>query len=284
MSPRAMADETTSEEVEACAPRGKTLLCEIDDYDLPGFCAVAARHDGTRYAYVVTPNVDHLLRLYDDPGFRGLYRGADYVLLDSRVIALTLRLLRRQRLRVCTGSDLTAALLGQVAAPAERIVLVGGTAEQARAIAARYGLTNLRHHQPPMGFIADPAATEACLRFVEQAAPFRFCFLAVGSPQQELLAQRLRTRGTATGLALCVGAALNFISGAERRAPPWMQRAALEWLYRLSNDPARLARRYLIRGPRIFALLLANRLALRSRRADAAHLLGVSGGPSDSAP
>jgi N-acetylglucosaminyldiphosphoundecaprenol N-acetyl-beta-D-mannosaminyltransferase len=185
---------------------------------------------------------------------------------------------------VCTGSDLTAALFGQVVAPADRIVLVGGTAEQARTIAERYGLTNLRHHQPPMGFIRDAAATEACLRFVEQAAPFRFCFLAVGSPQQELLAQRLRTRGAATGLALCVGAALNFITGAERRAPRWMQQTALEWLYRLSNDPARMARRYLIRGPRIFALLLANRLALRSRRADAAHLPRASGGASNSAP
>lgn len=259
-------------------------VCEVDDYDLQGFCAVAARHDSTRYGFVVTPNVDHLLRLYDDPGFRGVYRSASYVLLDSRVIALTLRLLRRQQLRVCTGSDLTAALLGQVVAPADRIVLVGGTADQAGAIAERYGLTNLRHHAPPKGFISDAAATEECLRFVELAAPFRFCFLAVGSPQQELLAQRLRTRGAATGLALCVGAALNFITGTERRAPRWMQQAALEWLYRLSNDPARMARRYLMRGPRIFALLLANRLALRSRRADAAHLPRASGGDSDSAP
>ena len=284
MSPRAMADESTSDGSAAREPRGAALVCEIDDYDLQGFCAVAARHDGSRYGYVVTPNVDHLLRLYDDPEFRGLYRAASYVLLDSRVIALTLRLVRHQRLRVCTGSDLTAALFDQVVAPADRIVLVGGTADQARAVAERYGLTNLRHHEPPMGFITNAAATEACLRFVEQAAPFRFCFLAVGSPQQELIAQRLRTRGAATGLALCVGAALNFITGAERRAPPWMRRRALEWLYRLSNDPARLARRYLIRGPRIFALLLANRLALRSRRADAAHLSRASGGPSESAP
>jgi len=280
-----MTGENTSQaESGACELRGSRLLCEVDDYDPPGFCAVAAHFGDARYGYVVTPNVDHLLRLYDDPGFRGLYGSASYVLLDSRVIALTLQLVRRQRLRVCTGSDLTAALFAQVVAPADRIVVVGGTAGQARALAARYGLTNLRHHEPPMGFIQDAAATEACLRFIEQAAPFRFCFLAVGSPQQELLAQRLRTRGIAKGLALCVGAALNFITGVERRAPRWMQRAAFEWLYRLANDPARLARRYLIRGPRIFALLLANRLTLRSRRADPTHLTRGSAPVSDSDP
>jgi N-acetylglucosaminyldiphosphoundecaprenol N-acetyl-beta-D-mannosaminyltransferase len=69
-------------------------------------------------------------------------------------------------------------------------------------------------------------------------------------------------------LVLCVGAALNFISGTERRAPRWMQIMALEWFYRLLQSPRRLARRYLIRGPRIFGHLLHDRLALSSRRTD----------------
>jgi exopolysaccharide biosynthesis WecB/TagA/CpsF family protein len=114
-----------------------------------------------------------------------------------------------------------------------------------------------------MGFINDPVAVEDCLSFIESASPFRFCFLAVGSPQQEAIAQALRARGAARGLALCIGASLNFITGLEKRAPLWMQKMALEWLYRLLQNPRRLARRYLIRGPRIFAHLRRSRVVLR---------------------
>jgi len=95
-------------------------------------------------------------------------------------------------------------------------------------------------------------------------SPFRFCFLVIGSPQQEMIAQKLKERGIARGLALCVGAAINFLTGIETRAPLWMQQAGLEWLYRLSRDPRRLWRRYLVRGPKIFLLLW--RIELRVRR------------------
>ena len=96
---------------------------------------------------------------------------------------------------------------------------------------------------------------ESCLQFIEQHSPFRFCLLAVGCPQQEALARALQERGRARGLALCVGASINFLTGTERRAPKWMQRIGLEWMYRLALNPTRMARRYLIRGPRIFLLL-----------------------------
>jgi len=216
----------------------------------------------------VTPNVDHLVRYCEDPAFRSLYRSAAYTLLDSRVVAIATRLLRRERLGVCTGSDLTAALLGHVVAPADCIVLIGGSESQARRLSSSYGLGKVHHYDPPMGFIHDAAATEKCLQFIEAHSPFRFCFLAVGSPQQETVAQRLQARGTARGLVLCVGAALNFLSGSERRAPRWMQRMALEWLYRLLRDPRRLAPRYLLRGPRIVRYLLRGHLVVRARASD----------------
>jgi exopolysaccharide biosynthesis WecB/TagA/CpsF family protein len=106
-----------------------------------------------------------------------------------------------------------------------------------------------------MGFIHDPGAVEACLQFIESHSPFRFCLLAVGSPQQEQLAAMLQSRGRARGLALCVGASIDFLTGRERRAPQWMQAAGLEWLHRLLHSPRRLARRYLVRGPRVFQVL-----------------------------
>jgi exopolysaccharide biosynthesis WecB/TagA/CpsF family protein len=116
-----------------------------------------------------------------------------------------------------------------------------------------------------MGFIMKLEAVEDCLSFIERQSPFRFCFLAVGSPQQEMLAALLRQRGIARGLALCIGASLNFLTGRERRAPLWMQRLSLEWLYRLARDPRRLWVRYLVRGPRIFGHLRQAQVVLRPR-------------------
>jgi exopolysaccharide biosynthesis WecB/TagA/CpsF family protein len=235
----------------------------IDDFGLPEFTAVAAGFGQDRFGYVVTPNVDHLIRYYEDPTFRAQYRAADFILMDSRFAARLVRLLKGVRLPVCTGSDLTAQLLANVIQPNDRIVMIGGTDEQARKIAAKYGLADLHHHNPPMGFIKEPAAVEDCLKFIESVSPFRFCFLAVGSPQQETIAQALRARAKAKGLALCIGASLNFVTGHEKRAPVWMQRMALEWLFRLLQNPRRLARRYLVRGPRIFAHLRRSRVVLR---------------------
>ena len=241
-------------------------MCEIDNCDLATFASTAAAFGMERCGYVVTPNVDHLIRYYEDASFRATYRSAAYVLLDSRVVALATRFLKGTHLTACPGSDLTAVLLGHVVSPADRIVLIGGTEAHARALGARYSLTNIRHHNPPMGFIGDDEATENCLRFIETHSPFRFCFLAVGSPQQELIAQRLQARGKAKGLALCVGASLSFLTGAERRAPKWLQRLALEWLYRLLQDPRRLAGRYLVRGPRIFRYFMRGQLVLFPRQ------------------
>lgn len=242
-----------------------SIVHEMDDHDLESFLPVAGRFGQERFGFVVTPNVDHLVRYSEDEVFRGHYKKADYVLLDSRFAAYTLRLVKGIRLRVCTGSDLTAALLKSIVKPSDPIVIIGGSAEAARAIGEIYGLKNLAHYNPPMGFAQDLTAIDECLRFIESHSPFRFCFLAVGSPQQEALAALLQARGIARGMALCVGASLNFITGLEKRAPSWVQQMALEWLFRLAQDPKRLARRYLIRGPRFFNYMRRARFV--SRRA-----------------
>jgi exopolysaccharide biosynthesis WecB/TagA/CpsF family protein len=238
----------------------------LDDYDLDGFLGVAQSFSPNRYAYVVTPNVDHLIRYQDDPSFRARYADADFVLLDSRFLSHIFRVSTGRKVGVCTGSDLTARLFDKVIVPDDRIVLIGGTAAQARTLAERYKLKELKHYNPPMNFVKDPAEVEACVRFAEAHSPFRFCFLAVGAPQQELLAQTLKARGVARGMALCIGASVNFLTGGERRAPLWMQTIGFEWLFRLLNDPRRLAKRYLVRGPRIFSLLWMTQVLIRPKQ------------------
>jgi exopolysaccharide biosynthesis WecB/TagA/CpsF family protein len=244
-----------------------TQVLNIDDYDLQRAVKAAAGFGIERYGYIVTPNVDHVIRHYYDAEFREIYAQAAYVLLDSRFLAHTVGLVKRQAFRVCLGSDLTTEVLCNVVKPCDVAVLVGGTAEQAQSLRDRFGLRALEHIDPPMNFIRDPAEVEICLRSIEAASPFRFCFLAIGSPQQEIIAQRLKERGRARGLALCVGAAVNYLTGIERRAPRWMQKSGFEWLYRLVQDPRRLAKRYLVRGPLIFPLLW--RIEFRLRQATA---------------
>jgi exopolysaccharide biosynthesis WecB/TagA/CpsF family protein len=237
----------------------------LDDYDLDAFLPVARSFARDRYGYVVTPNVDHLIRYHDDKRFRALYADAEYILLDSRFLSHIFRVVKSRRVRVCTGSDLTAQLFEGVIDSRDRIVVIGGTGEQALALTQRYGLENVKHYNPPMDFARSPEEVEKCVQFAEENSPFRFCFLAVGAPRQEVLAQLLKSRGKARGMALCIGASINFLTGQEKRAPLWVQKIGAEWVFRLLNDPKRLAKRYLVRGPRIFWLLWSVRLLVRPR-------------------
>ncbi|MET0405652.1 MAG: WecB/TagA/CpsF family glycosyltransferase [Cystobacter sp.] len=239
---------------------------EFDDYDLPRFLAHARSLEPNDFNFVVTPNADHLVRLRDDNLFRGFYGEASFVLLDSRLVAHALRLFRGQRFPVCTGSDLTAALFSQVISAEDAIVVVGGTREQAEQLRLRHGLGRLVHHAPPMGLAQNPEAIEACVRFIEEHSPFRFCFLALGSPQQEMIASRVKARGRARGLALCIGASINFLTGSERRAPQWMQRLGLEWLFRLGQAPRRMWRRYVLNAPLALRMLFTGVFRLRATR------------------
>jgi exopolysaccharide biosynthesis WecB/TagA/CpsF family protein len=256
-----------------------SLTLSLDDYDLDDFVALAAHYGQSSFGYVVTPNVDHVIRYCDDAEFRQLYAHAAYVLLDSRLLARILWLTRGMKPPVCPGSDLTARLVPLIA-PRDPVVLIGGSAQQAQRLAEFYRIQGLRHYNPPMGFIRDPEAVEQTLRFVEAHSPFRFCFLAVGAPQQEMLAYALKQRGLARGLAFCFGASINFLTGAERRAPLWMQWLSLEWLYRLLQDPGRMAKRYLVRGPRIFWLLPRIQFELRRQTATVAGDGRSSRGPT----
>ena len=238
------------------------VLVRIHDYDVTSFAEVAADFGSENFAYVVTPNVDHLIRFCDDPSFRALYATAGFILNDSRILSRLVSAFKGIRLPVCTGSDLTERLFSKIVKPTDRLLLIGSNAAQAKTLMHRYGLTSLRHFEPPMGFIHDGQAVETCLQYIEAQSPFRFCFLAIGCPQQEIIANKLRERGVARGLTFCIGASINFLTGTERRAPQWMQRAGLEWAFRLIQDPGRLAKRYLIRGPRIFKLLKRMRFEL----------------------
>jgi exopolysaccharide biosynthesis WecB/TagA/CpsF family protein len=229
--------------------------------------AIAGRPADAPFAYVVTPNADHLVRLDGDAALRAVYQGAALRLLDSRVVAACARLLRVAVPPVAPGSDLTAHLLTHHLHLNERITIIGLSPAWLPALIARLGLAPPAHYDPPMGFEHDPAAFAAAVHFV-RTHPARLVFLAVGSPRQERLAAAIAAAGGATGTGLCIGASLAFLAGTRRRAPPAMQRLGLEWLFRLAADPRRLARRYLIDSPKVLTLLWRqSRYAPRLRNA-----------------
>ena len=210
---------------------------------------IVERDPSKPFAFVVTPNVDHLVRLRRGGVLAPLYAQAWLTVCDSRVLEL-IAALSGETINVTPGSDLTEALFEAAIDRDEPVTVIGGDAATIEGLTARYGLTDVRWHAPPMGLAANPDAVAEAAAFVAEN-PARFVFLCVGSPQQEMVAEACLLRGDCTGVGLCVGAALDFLSGRARRAPAWMRKARLEWLHRLMEEPLRLWRRYMIEGPKI---------------------------------
>jgi exopolysaccharide biosynthesis WecB/TagA/CpsF family protein len=208
------------------------------------------------YSYLVTPNVDHLVRLHENDqttrSLKPLYDGADLCLCDSKVLHL-LGKLRGVDLPVVPGSELTALMLDRVVRAGDRIAVVGGDSELLTGLRSLYPQVEFVQHSPPMGLRTNAAARRSAAAFIANSGA-RFSFIAVGSPQQEMIAAEAKSFPDARGTALCVGASLEFVTGKVKRAPRLIQRLSLEWTHRLLSDPRRLWRRYLVEGPRIFLL------------------------------
>ena len=206
---------------------------------------------GGSFGYVVTPNVDFITRAAKDPDVAALYDGAALQFCDSRVLSRIARL-RGVTLDVHPGSDLVADLFAS-GGGGYRIALVGPTPEDVAALRGRYPAADITLIETPrMMTVGDDAWKAAVSRTVDSR--WDIALLCLGSPKQERFAQALAAGGRATGVALCVGASIDFLTGSQRRAPLWLQQAGLEWLHRLATNPRRLWRRYLVDGPRIFLL------------------------------
>ena len=214
---------------------------------------LAKRDAASSYAYLITPNVDHLIRLPEaEEAVRDAYEEADLVLCDSRIVA-RLAAWAGLRMSVAPGSDLTALLFAQLLSTGDRVCLIGGGSGDATALEKLHPGLSVIQHCPPMGLRSNAAARA---RAVDAAisAQARITLFSVGSPQQELLAHEMAARSAACGTGLCIGASTDFLLGRQRRAPRIIQHLSLEWAWRLLTNPRRLARRYLIEGPAIFPM------------------------------
>lgn len=210
------------------------------------------------FSYVVTPNVDHVLLL--NPRQRnattarleGAYDDAAMRLCDSRILQLLARF-RGIRLDVVTGSDLTAYLFRNRWLAGRKIALVGGDEAMMAELGERFADLEIVQHLPPMGVLRNEGAIEAIVDFVARERA-DFTFFAIGSPQSEIVAAKCKAHPRCRGIGLCIGASIEFLVDRKRRAPIWVQHLHLEWAFRLLSEPRRLWKRYLVTGPRIFAL------------------------------
>ena len=218
---------------------------------------LAQRPPDLPFAYLVTPNADHFVRLSRMPSLYPLYDRAEWRCLDSMAVAHGAHLLGLRAPVVATGADILAIILDRHLGPGNRVTIIGLDPAGVAVLRARLPMVEVAHHQPPPGLSQDAEAFAHAVCF-GVAHPARFTLLAVGSPVQERLAASIQAMG-GTGVGLCVGAALDFWTGLTPRAPRWCRRLGLEWLFRLWREPRRLARRYLIDDVAILRLLLVAR-------------------------
>jgi N-acetylglucosaminyldiphosphoundecaprenol N-acetyl-beta-D-mannosaminyltransferase len=209
--------------------------------------------------------VHSLVEAADDPVLLEAFAAPDSLALPDGVpIVWVGRAQGKGVERVC-GPDVMPALLDRSRASGARHYFYGGAPGVAERLAGRMraaypGLEVVGTYSPP--FRAQSAEEDAADAELINAARPDYVWVGLGAPKQDLWAARQRPY-LDSAVVLAVGAAFDFHSGGLRRAPAWMQRLGLEWLYRLAAEPRRLARRYFVTNSRFVVLLVRSRLAGR---------------------
>lgn len=226
--------------------------------DIRRLMVQAARASKT--SMLVTPNVDHIVALERklNADEKMVYRSADIFVCDSKIIGRLARL-RNIDLTPRTGTDRTYDLLNSPGDSDLVFALAGPTHEQTELMRLRYPQHRFVHIETPYGLKRGSDAWNACVA-AAATAEWQVLLSCISFPRQELLAYDIRAQRQGGGLIMCVGSAVDFLSGTHKRAPMAFQRLGLEWLHRLLTNPKRLWRRYLVEGPNIFILYLQRRM------------------------
>lgn len=196
--------------------------------------------------YFVTPNVDFLVQAREDIELRQILCEAHLVLCDGTPLVWASRLLGNPLPERVAGADLVPRLLSIAAEKGYRIFLLGATPESAQKavtnLNARYPRLRIAgHYSPPFNTLLEMDHAEIARR-IQTAVP-DILLVSLGCPKQEKwMAMHYRALGVPVTAG--VGATVDFLGGEMRRAPLWMQRSGLEWLFRLLQEPRRLWKRY----------------------------------------
>jgi N-acetylglucosaminyldiphosphoundecaprenol N-acetyl-beta-D-mannosaminyltransferase len=230
--------------------------------------------------FVVTANAQHLVLLENDPHFREIYANAAFVLADGASLLLGARLLRKKLSGRVTGIELFYELCARAASRGLSVFLLGGRPGSAKRAAEKLRKTHpaLRIAGvccPPLGFENDELQMREVARAVRDAQP-NILFVAFGAPKQEYWIYN-NHKNIGVPLSIGVGGAFEMFAGVVPRAPLWMQKAGLEWVFRLIIEPRRMWRRYLIGNLQFMGIIFKQMLrdhALYAARSQPNHLGG----------
>jgi N-acetylglucosaminyldiphosphoundecaprenol N-acetyl-beta-D-mannosaminyltransferase len=231
-------------------------LFGIDFLDAPSIGAVSEKllADADRRCAalrsVVTPNVDHLVRYSKYPDERCAAQAAYIALADGMPIVWASRLLRKPLSRRLTGADLFADLWPRLISQDRSVLVVVGNEEMVAMLAAEH--PSATFIVPQQFDAADRATLEAVANDIVariSESPVDFVIMGIAMPKTHRivpLLQQRRLPGGHAPIVLMIGAAAEFHTGHQRRAPEWMQRSGVEWVHRLVSRPGYMAKRYLI--------------------------------------
>ena len=223
-----------------------------------------AREMRSPMPFVVTPNLDHLQRLDNNPNLARAYSEAKFSFADGMPVIWLSRLAGTPLPERVSGADLMPALCRVAGEQKLRVYLLGGGKGVARQAAEKIARDNpgirCDYRYPPFGFESDEVENGRIVESINRFQP-HFLFVGVGSPKQEnwIIEHRGQLKA---GISLGIGTTIEFMAGNLKRAPIWMQHCGLEWFYRLMLEPRRLAKRYA--GNFVFLIRLAIRI-LRNR-------------------
>lgn len=220
-------------------------------------------------AYVCCVNA-HMTVEAQESGFAQVVNGADLATADGMPVVYAMRWLNKVEQERVAGNDLLPALLERAANEGLGVYMYGGSEETQRRIVER-----AMKEYPAIRFVgqhAPPFAPLEALDLDAEAERIRssgasFVLVSLGCPKQERFMAAMK--GRVPGVMFGLGGAFLLYAGIDRRAPKWMRRFALEWLYRLALEPKRLWRRYLVTNTR-FIVLLVRQMLGRSRAVEAA--------------
>jgi N-acetylglucosaminyldiphosphoundecaprenol N-acetyl-beta-D-mannosaminyltransferase len=209
-----------------------------------------------RRCFMSTPNLNFAIAARTDEAFRGSVLRSDLSLVDGMPLVWIARLLRLPVRERVAGSDVFEALLQHPGPPIS--VYLFGAPEGAAARAGERinqrsgGVRCVGHDSPGFGSVESMSSDECIARINDSGA--QFVVVALGAKKGQAWIEHNASRLKAPVLAH-LGAVVNFAAGSVARAPRWMQRAGLEWIWRIKEEPG-LWRRYWSDGLEVARLLL----------------------------
>lgn len=206
---------------------------------------------------LITPNLDHMVKLQQDEEFYECYKNAEWVVCDSKILCLFSRMLKMPIKEAIPGSSFfTSYYMYHKDDPDCRIFLLGakeGVAQKAMTIInEKVGHEMvIGAHSPSFGFEKNEQECEQIIDIINRSGA-NVVLVGVGAPKQEKWIFKYKDKMSNVKVWMALGATIDFEAGNVKRAPIWMQKCAMEWFYRFLMEPRRMFKRYFVDDVKFF--------------------------------